>query len=170
MAASVTRCSSLDECYCNLTVTRSLVTRLGPGASQPPSGVWAGDLSICMTRPNPLSHSPWQMLNNFWQLRKTLLSVLPFLKVTLQSGSKLQKTIKGVLESCKLQSESQQFCNVLPFTVLFPRFLHHMLLINSNVDMKWISVSRMHKTPRCMSWGTYAEHSAHLTKYLGFYS
>ena len=70
--------------------------------------------------------------------KKPLRLVLPYLgNISLQTRTKLQKTIKGVLNCCKLQVILKVKINfVIIFTLktLFPKFLHQVWFISFSVD------------------------------------
>ena len=64
--------------------------------------------------------------------------VLPYLgPISLQTWTKLQKSIKGVLNFCKLQvifKTQNKLCNNFCVIDLFPKFLHQVWFTSFSVD------------------------------------
>ena len=76
--------------------------------------------------------------------RKRLLLVLPYLGViSLQTRTKLQQAIKGVLNCCKLEIAFKcqtKLSNSLQFKDLYPKILYLELFINSSVASAMSSI------------------------------
>ena len=78
--------------------------------------------------------------------KKPLRLVLPYLgNISLQTRTKLQKSIKGVLNCCKLQvifKSQNKLCNNFRYIkTLFPKFLHQVWFINFSVDYAMNSIT-----------------------------
>ena len=70
--------------------------------------------------------------------KKPLRLVLPYLGyISLQTRTKLQTSIKGVINCCKLQvifKSQNKLCNIFRFKDLFPKYSHQVWFISFSVD------------------------------------
>ena len=91
--------------------------------------------------------------------RKRLLLVLPYLGViSLQTRTKLQQAIKGVLNCCKLEIDFKyqtKLCNSFRFKGPIPKGLISGVAYNFQSALSYESLWRQYQTLRYKIWGAH---------------